>query len=59
MQNGNIIENMKEDNRIITEEIIEKYEIYLTEEEKSSATIEKYIRNVRKSGSRPMGKLLI
>ena len=34
--------------RIITEEIIENYESYLYEDEKSAATIEKYTRDVRR-----------
>jgi site-specific recombinase XerD len=34
--------------RIITEELLEEYKAYLYEDEKSRATIEKYLRDVRK-----------
>lgn len=33
--------------RIITEEIIQSFHQYLVQEEKSTATIEKYLRDVR------------
>lgn len=35
------------ENRIISEEIIQAYQQYLIDEEKSAATVEKYLRDVR------------
>lgn len=39
---------VKEEECRITEAMVKEYQIFLTEEEKSKATIEKYIRNIRK-----------
>ena len=40
----------------ITENMVEDYKLYLTGEEKSKATIEKYIRNIRKLMAYAMGR---
>ncbi len=40
----------------ITENMVEDYKLYLTEGEKSRATIEKYIRNIRKLMAYAMGR---
>ena len=39
---------MENGNCVITENRIKNYKIYLVEGEKSKATVEKYIRNIRK-----------
>ena len=49
--------------RIITEPMLEKYKEYLKEEEKSRATISKYIRDIKKlldyAGGREITKRLV